>query len=327
MNLSGFSKEIEVITLLWQLNFILYLHYAMLVEKLEDVRKRCPTITSLYTVGKSVGGRDLWVLSFGRISKYHVPGVPEVKLVGNMHGNEAIGRELIMRLAYLLCLNYGSNEFITLLVNYTQIHLMPSANPDGFEISNEGDENGIVGRKNLHNVDLNRNFPDQFGRTYENMVQEPETKLIMKWSKSHAFILSGNLHAGSLVASYPFDGSANMTAYYSASPDDETFKHLATVYSRAHKSMYLGRPKCEGITFPNGITNGNNWYPLQGGMQDWNYLFTGCMEITLELGCTKYPWASEISTYWNDNKYSLVSFLSEARCFLVIHCKSFLGVQ
>ncbi|CAH8850264.1 unnamed protein product [Trichobilharzia szidati] len=188
---------------------------------------------------------------------------------------------------------------------------MPSANPDGFEISNEGDESGIVGRNNLHNVDLNRNFPDQFGKTYENMVQEPETKLIMKWSKSHAFVLSGNLHAGSLVASYPFDGSANMTAYYSASPDDETFKHLATVYSRAHKSMYLGRPKCDVITFPNGITNGNNWYPLQGGMQDWNYLFTGCMEITLELGCTKYPWASEISTYWNDNKYSLVSFLSE----------------
>ncbi|KAH8876890.1 Carboxypeptidase D [Schistosoma japonicum] len=276
-----------------------------------DVNRKCPMITSLYTIGKSVAGRELWVLSFGKVSNYHVPGVPEVKVVGNMHGNEAIGRELIIRLAYLLCMNYGSDEFITLLVNFTQIHLMPSANPDGFEISNEGDENSLLGRNNLHDVDLNRNFPDQFGKTIQNIVQEPETKLIMQWSQEHAFVLSGNLHAGSLVASYPFDGSANMTTYYSSSPDDETFKHLASVYSRAHKSMYLGRPKCEVISFPNGITNGNNWYPLQGGMQDWNYLMTGCMEITLELGCVKYPWASEISTFWDDNKYSLVVFLSE----------------
>ncbi|CAI2728003.1 unnamed protein product [Schistosoma spindalis] len=288
-----------------------YNHYDSLFGKMQEVSRRCPMITALYTIGKSVAGRELWVLSFGKVPNYHVPGVPEVKIVGNMHGNEAIGRELILRLAYLLCMNYGSDEFITLLVNYTQIHLMPSANPDGFEISNEGDTNGLIGRNNLHNVDLNRNFPDQFGKTDENLVQEPETKLIMQWSQEHSFVLSGNLHAGSLVASYPFDGSANMTAYYSASPDDATFKHLASVYSRAHKSMYLGRPKCDFKTFPNGITNGNNWYPLQGGMQDWNYLVTGCMEITLELGCVKYPRGSEISTYWDDNKYSLIAFLSE----------------
>ncbi|CAH8546479.1 unnamed protein product [Schistosoma rodhaini] len=288
-----------------------YNHYDSLFGKMQEVSRRCPMITTLYTIGKSVAGRELWVLSFGKVSNYHVPGVPEVKFVGNMHGNEAIGRELILRLAYLLCMNYGSDEFVTLLVNYTQIHLMPSANPDGFEISNEGDTSGLIGRNNLHNVDLNRNFPDQFGETNENIVQEPETKLIMQWSQEHSFVLSGNLHAGSLVASYPFDGSANMTAYYSASPDDATFKHLASVYSRAHRSMYLGRPECDFMTFPNGITNGNNWYPLQGGMQDWNYLVTGCMEITLELGCVKYPRGSEISTYWDDNKYSLIAFLSE----------------
>ncbi|VDP53931.1 unnamed protein product [Schistosoma mattheei] len=206
---------------------------------MQEVSRKCPMITTLYTIGKSVAGRELWVLSFGKVPNYHVPGVPEVKIVGNMHGNEAIGRELILRLAYLLCMNYGSDEFITLLVNYTQIHLMPSANPDGFEISNEGDTSGLIGRNNLHNVDLNRNFPDQFGKTDENLVQEPETKLIMQWSQEHSFVLSGNLHAGSLVASYPFDGSANMTAYYSASPDDATFKHLASVYSRVSCDFLL----------------------------------------------------------------------------------------
>ena len=90
---------------------------------------------------------------------------------------------------------------------------MPTMNPDGYESSVEGkcDPNpGAVGRQNANNVDLNRNFPDQYttNKTDDDGLtknREPETLHVMEWIVTNPFVLSANLHAGSLVASYPYD--------------------------------------------------------------------------------------------------------------------------
>eukprot|EP00088_Acartia_fossae_P017937 TRINITY_DN2028_c0_g1_i1.p1 TRINITY_DN2028_c0_g1~~TRINITY_DN2028_c0_g1_i1.p1 ORF type:complete len:1121 (+),score=288.03 TRINITY_DN2028_c0_g1_i1:476-3364(+) len=72
--------------------------------------------------------------------------------------------------------------------------------------------------------------------------------------------------------------------------------------------MKLGN-YCRGDKFPNGITNGASWYSVSGGMQDWNYLNTNDFEITLELGCIKYPEHAKLPDYWHDNKESLLKYL------------------
>ena len=72
---------------------------------------------------------------------------------------------------------------------------------------------GGRGRANAHGKDLNRNFPDQFhdGSDRDSLLRdrEPETLAAMTWIVSQPFVLSGNLHGGSVVASYPFDDSPN----------------------------------------------------------------------------------------------------------------------
>lgn len=104
------------------------------------------------------------------------------------------------------------------------------------------------------------------------------------------------------------------TSAPSICPDDDVFQHLSLVYSRNHGSMYQGLPCSPSQPgFKNGITNGAQWYPLTGGMQDFNYVWNGCMEITLELSCCKYPPASDLQFYWEENR--VVSYQSDKNIF------------
>ncbi|KAI6222413.1 Peptidase-M14 domain-containing protein [Aphelenchoides fujianensis] len=315
-------------------------HDQDLMERaLIQVSKKCPNITRLYTIGQSVEGRDLLVLEFSSTPGVHESGKPEMKYIGNMHGNEAVGRELLIRLATFLCDEHtNKNPEIRKLINMTNIHLLPTMNPDGFELAlrtKPADRGWLIGRANAHGKDLNRNFPDldkifyylddqKLGR-YDHLLDlfseesekfEPEVKAVGEWTLSLPFVLSANLHEGDLVANYPFDASRlEGISEYSKSPDDTTFRHLATVYANSHAHMAKNdHPPCDGTPADNfarqgGVTNGAKWYSVSGGMQDFNYLATNAFEITLELSCEKFPPAEMLPSYWTDNKKALLDFI------------------
>lgn len=298
-------------------------NYAEMTTILKSLAGKYPDISKLYDIGTSVQGKKIWVLEISNKPGEHQLLKPEFRYIGNMHGNEAVGRELLLSFAKLILENYNSNEFITALINSTRIHILPSMNPDGYESSKEGDCDSELGRPNANGYDLNRNFPDvRFGRTSDNMQQQPEVEAIMKWSKEYPFVLGSNLHGGSLVTNYPYDGNlAKKNGQYEASPDDKLFVHLAKTYASNHPTMYKGEhcfdicgSNREGLLnerFKDGITNGAQWYVLYGGIQDWVYLNTNCLSVTVELGCTKFPLAKDMPRYWADNKKALVKYVLE----------------
>lgn len=270
-----------------------------------------PNITRLYGIGRSVEDRELLVIEITDQPGIHEPGEPEFKYVANMHGNEVTGRETLLYLVQYLCDNYGSDPVVTELVDTTRIHILPTMNPDGYTRAREGDVNGVMGRQNAHHVDLNRNFPDRFGQN--NVVRQQETRAAMQWIREYPFVLSANLHNGALVANYPYDNSKSGKSVYTGCPDDDIFRQLASAYSNAHSTMHLGQP-CpgDGYGFPGGITNGAAWYSVSGGMQDYNYIQSNCFEITIEQGCTKYPYGYKLEGIWYANKNALLAYIKEA---------------
>lgn len=112
-----------------------YMKYDDLLNLFGEFKKSYPELVNVYSIGKSVEGRDLTVLQISEGVNSHHADRPAFKYVANMHGDESVGRQLVVFLAQYLLLNYGKDSRVTKLVNATDIHLMPSLNPDGFEHS------------------------------------------------------------------------------------------------------------------------------------------------------------------------------------------------
>lgn len=46
-------------------------------------------------------------------------------------------------------------------------------------------------------------------------------------------------------------------------------------------------------------------------MQDYNYLYGNCMEVTFELSCCKHPFATELHKEWDLNRESLLAYMEK----------------
>lgn len=88
---------------------------------LKEMHETYPKLTRLYSIGKSVENRDLWVFEISTNPGVHVALKPEFKYIANMHGNEAVGREMLLLLIKYLCENYGPNKRITDLVRIAMV--------------------------------------------------------------------------------------------------------------------------------------------------------------------------------------------------------------
>jgi carboxypeptidase D len=83
-----------------------YHNFVDLEAFLKEIHETYPKLTRLYSIGKSVENRDLWVLEISTRPGVHTPLTPEFKYIANMHGNEPGMNFLVLTPTHLLiCLS------------------------------------------------------------------------------------------------------------------------------------------------------------------------------------------------------------------------------
>ncbi|XP_056328452.1 probable carboxypeptidase X1 isoform X3 [Danio aesculapii] len=272
-------------------------NYKEMRKLMKSVNEMCPDITRIYSIGKSHMGLKLYVMEISDNPGKHELGEPEFRYVAGMHGNEVLGRELLLNLMQFICQEYRrGNQRILHLVKETRIHLLPSMNPDGYEMAyKKGSElaGWALGRYSYEGIDMNHNFadlntvmwdaieletdksklinhyfpiPEQY--TSEDAWVAPETRAVISWMQTIPFVLSANLHGGELVVTYPFDMTRDWAPReQTPTADDSFFRWLATVYaSTNHVMSNPDRRPCHNEDFlrHNNIINGANWHTVPG---------------------------------------------------------------
>ncbi|KAM9800935.1 adipocyte enhancer-binding protein 1 [Neosynchiropus ocellatus] len=343
-------------------------NYKDMRQMMKVINEECPNITRIYNIGKSSQGLKMYAMEISDNPGEHEMGEPEFRYTAGLHGNEALGRELVLLLMQFLCKEYNDNNpRVRRLVEGVRIHLVPSLNPDAYELAYEmGSEMGnwALGHWTEEGYDLFQNFPDLNSILWgaedrgwvprvvpnhhiplpENALNGSiavETKAIITWMERTPFVLGANLQGGEKLVAYPFDmqrpppsftdsqrwrtnGEMNEETWariqrqnegaLRETPDDAMFRWLAMSYAHSHLTMtetYRGSCQGDDVTSGQAITNRAAWKPVVGSMNDFSYLHTNCFELSVFLGCDKFPHESELPLEWENNRESLLSFMEQ----------------
>jgi len=130
-----------------------YHDYYSTIEMLKDFNENYPRLVYVFSIGKSVLGKDIWCI---RLTNERNKEIKSSCLIdGCIHGCEWEAGEACLYLAEYLLINFESNKTVTTILNTTELYIVPLLNPDGRQADDRFNANG---------VDLNRNFKIDFGR-------------------------------------------------------------------------------------------------------------------------------------------------------------------
>jgi hypothetical protein len=275
-----------------------YPTYSQYDSIMQSFAENYPLLCHLDTIGRSINGKLVLALKISDNPDVD-EAEPEVFYTSSIHGDEIGGFILMLRLCELLLKSYSDNPRIKELVDNLEIWINPLANPDG--TYNSGNVISSPVRYNAHGVDLNRNFPDP---GLPGMVYEKETIDMMKFMRSHRFVLSANFHAGAELVNYPWDRWLDILH-----ADNDWFYDISRAYA---DTVHIYAPSDYMGDLDNGITRGSLWYIVRGGRQDFMTQELHGREVTIELDYKHVTPASELQGLWENNWHSLLGYIENA---------------
>ncbi len=116
------------------LRFDRYYDYEEMTQALKDLCIAYPKYLKLTSLGLSVGGRELWVVTLNNPETGSDRDKPAMWIDGNIHGNEVQAAETVLYSIWYLMKSYGHIEKLTKLVDERAFYFMPMVNPDGRDV-------------------------------------------------------------------------------------------------------------------------------------------------------------------------------------------------
>lgn len=284
-----------------------YHTYEEMFAELNTIVTTYSSIARMETIGYTTGF-NLPILAIKISDNVEVQeDEPRILFTGVHHACEIIGVEICLKLLWDLTTKYGTDSFVTCIVNNSETWVVPMVNPDGHSIVINGID--TLWRKNCRDnnnngvwdpedgVDLNRNYDflwhlggssNPADREYRGPYpfSENETRAIRDLAYRERFVAEICYHSHR-------DWSYGEAVYYpwrwgnSWCPD---YNHI--------------RPIAESIAvnIPSELGGGYTYSPIygratEGGLaRNWFYYAIGCFPYTIEVSRGYFPAGNLIDT-------------------------------
>jgi murein tripeptide amidase MpaA len=116
------------------IEFGVYRTHGELYDAMKRLADAHPGLSELYSIGKSLQGRELWTMEITNHETGPAEEKPGLWIDGNTHSGEVTGSAVCLYTVGYLLENHGKDEFVTELLDNTAIYVLPRVNPDGAEI-------------------------------------------------------------------------------------------------------------------------------------------------------------------------------------------------
>ncbi|MHB0994793.1 MAG: M14 family metallopeptidase [Elusimicrobiales bacterium] len=290
----------------------IYHNYQETYDTLKQLNAANKDITSLFSIGKTIEGRDIWCLRINPTEKDQAPSAkPGAFFMGNLHAREHLTNEVALLLAVWL-MEHRNDADVKKYISTLDIYIAPMANPDGAEFDIKTGSYQYY-RKNMaknaggsRGVDLNRNFDSWWcesgASTYPSAdtycgpraFSEPESQHIKRFFESRRNLkthISYHSYASEIL--YPWGGQE---ADVPSDQDKRAFIKIATEMGK--------------LTNYEPIKS-SDMYVATGDSADWAYAATGVLAFTFELeGRGFYPGAAIVKGAVERNIKAAVYLLS-----------------
>ncbi|MDO8804577.1 MAG: M14 family metallopeptidase [Elusimicrobiota bacterium] len=289
-----------------------YHNFKETVDLLKQMAAANPDIASLFSIGKTVEGRDIWCLRINSSAKGEaVSSKPGALYIGNHHAREHLSNEVPLLLAAWL-FDHKNDADIKKYISTLDIYIIPMLNPDGAENDIKTGSYRYY-RKNMsmnsdksRGVDLNRNYDSWWcqagASTYPGSdtycgpkaFSEPESQAVKRFTEARKNLkthISYHSYASEIL--YPWGGS-----------DDD-------IPNAKDRQAFINIGAAMGKLTGYRSYKSSEMYIATGDSCDWAYAAAGIFAFTFELeGNGFYPGAAILTNAVSKNIKAAVYLLS-----------------